>query len=93
MGDGVPADLLGVGAFAVLIVCWGVAITKYRLFDIDVIVSKSVTYLGLGAAITVLYAAVVTGPLLVLGGLARADPVSDAALGESAGVWQTGESV
>lgn len=74
VGDGVPADLLGVGAFAVLIVCWGVAITKYRLFDIDVIVSKSVTYLGLGAAITVLYAAVVTGPLLVLGRSSVGDP-------------------
>ncbi len=66
-GDTLVSDALGVLAFAALIVCWGVAITRYRLYDIDVVISKSVTYLGLAAAITALYAAVVVGPLLVIG--------------------------
>jgi signal transduction histidine kinase len=44
-----------------------VAIFRHRLYDIDVIVSKSVTYLGLAASITLLYAAVVVGPLLMIG--------------------------
>ena len=32
-------------------------------YDIDVVISRSVAYLGLGAVITLLYAAVVAGPL------------------------------
>lgn len=44
-----------------------IAITKHRLYDIDVVISKSVTYVGLAAAITLLYSAVVVGPLLVVG--------------------------
>lgn len=52
----------------------GVAIMRYGLFDIDVIVSKSVTYLGLAATITGLYAAVVVVPLLVIGDSGGADP-------------------
>ncbi len=74
VGSGLLNDLLGVAAFMLLIVCWGVAITRHRLFDIDVVVSKSVTYLGLAAVITALYAAVVVGPLLVVGRSDEGDP-------------------
>jgi signal transduction histidine kinase len=74
VGNGLLSDLLGVAAFMLLIACWGVAITRHRLFDIDVVVSKSVTYLGLAAVITVLYAAVVVGPLLVVGRSNEGDP-------------------
>ncbi|MFW2383346.1 MAG: sensor histidine kinase [Acidimicrobiales bacterium] len=55
----VPLILL-IGSF------W-MAVTKYRLYEIDVVISKSVTYLGLGAVITGLYVLVVVGPLLVIG--------------------------
>ena len=50
-----------------LIASFWVAVTKYRLYEIDVIISKSVTYLGMGAVITALYVLVVLGPLLVVG--------------------------
>lgn len=53
--------------FTLLPLAVGVAILRYRLYDIDVVISKSVTYLGLAAAITALYAAVVVGPLLLIG--------------------------
>jgi signal transduction histidine kinase len=54
----------------VLIASFWVAITKFRLYEIDTIISKSVAYLGLAAVIAGLYAAVVIAPLLVIG---RAD--------------------
>lgn len=67
VGAGIWADLLGLSMFFLLVVSWGVAITKYRLYEIDVVVSKSVTYVGLVAAITALYSVVVVVPLLVVG--------------------------
>ena len=56
VGDGLVGELIGIGAFLALMVCWGVAVTRYRLYEIDVVISKSVTYLGLAAAIAGLYA-------------------------------------
>ncbi len=50
-----------------LIASFWVAVAKYRLYEIDVIISKSVTYLGMGAVITALYVLVVLGPLLIVG--------------------------
>ena len=60
-------SLLGLIPLALLIFSFWVAITKYRLYDLDRVISKSVTYLGLGAAITGLFALVVAVPTLVLG--------------------------
>ena len=60
-------SLLGLIPLTLLILSFWVAITKYRLYDLDRVISKSVTYLGLGAAITGLFALVVAVPTLVLG--------------------------
>ena len=58
-----------IDAVAIVLIPLGisVAIFRYRLYDIDVIVSKSVAYLGLAATIAGLYATVVVVPLLVVG--------------------------
>ena len=50
-----------------LILSFGIAISRYDLFDIDLVVSKSVTYLGLAATITLVYATIVAIPVLLLG--------------------------
>lgn len=50
-----------------LILAFGIAISRYDLFDIDLVVSKSVTYLGLGAIITLVYGTIVAVPVLLLG--------------------------
>ena len=60
-------SLLGLIPLALLILSFWVAITKYRLYDLDRVISKSVTYLGLVAVITGLFALVVAVPTLVLG--------------------------
>ena len=54
-------------AQAAIAVTFGVAIMRYRLYKIDSITSKSVAYLGIAAAITGLYAAIVVIPLLIIG--------------------------
>jgi len=42
------------------------AIAKCRMCDSDVVISKSVTYVGLAAVVSLVYAAIVVVPLLVL---------------------------
>lgn len=63
----VAENLAWTTGLAALPVAIGAAVARYRLYDIDIVVSKSVTYLGLAASITLLYTAVAVGPLLVIG--------------------------
>lgn len=44
-----------------------VAILRYRLYDIDVIITKTVLFLGLAGMITVVYAAVIAGSIALIG--------------------------
>jgi signal transduction histidine kinase len=69
-------QVLGSLALITLPVAVGVAILKYRLYDIDVVISKTVVYVTLAAFITVVYVAIVVG----LGGLIGA---ANASLGLS----------
>lgn len=71
---GLPFDRLGVGdlpitlALVALPVSMGVAITRYRLFDIDIVISRSLLFVGLAGFITVIYAVVVVGVGSLVGG-------------------------
>ena len=46
---------------ALVIVAIGVAITKYRLYDIDIIINRSLVFVGLAAFITAIYVGIVVG--------------------------------
>ncbi|HTG47018.1 MAG TPA: ATP-binding protein [Actinomycetota bacterium] len=57
-------QVLGSVALILLPVAVGIAILQYRLYDIDVVISKTVVYAALAAFITLVYVAIV----VVLGG-------------------------
>lgn len=71
--------LLGVAVVA-LVTSYGIAVGKYRLYDIDIVISRTVVYGTLAVFITGVYIAVVVG----LGSLLSADPESSPWLAISA---------
>jgi signal transduction histidine kinase len=64
---GPVSSYLTLAGEALLILSFAVAITKYRLYDIDVVISKTVTYGALAIVITALYVAIVVGASTALG--------------------------
>jgi signal transduction histidine kinase len=52
---------------SVMVIALIVAMTKYRLYDIDVVISKTVAYLSLAIVIALLYGTAVVGFILVFG--------------------------
>jgi two-component system, NarL family, sensor kinase len=55
------ANVVGSLAFLCLFVAIAVAVLKYRLYDIDIVISKAVLYGSLAVFITAVYAALVVG--------------------------------
>ena len=60
-GSGGPVDMIQGFVLALTPIATGVAILKYRLYDIDVVVNKTIVYGVLAVSITVVYIAVVVG--------------------------------
>src|SRR5215469_3366488 len=66
--DSVAAAVLSNLAFLCLWVAIGVAVLKYRLYEIDVVISKAVLYGALAVFITAVYAGLVVGVGTLAGG-------------------------
>jgi signal transduction histidine kinase len=73
--------LLGVGPL--IPVAAGIAIFKYRLYDIDVVISKTIVYGSLAAFITLVYVVIVAGIGSLGSGFGRAGPRPGLGLGLS----------
>jgi signal transduction histidine kinase len=69
--DSVAAAVLSNLAFLCLWVAVGIAVLKYRLYDIDVVISKAVLYGSLAVFITAVYAGLVFGVGTLAGGRDR----------------------
>ncbi|MDX1658393.1 MAG: sensor histidine kinase [Nitriliruptorales bacterium] len=54
-------DAIGSAAFLVIPIAIAIAIFRYRLYDIDVVISKSLVYAGLAVFIALLYIGMVVG--------------------------------
>jgi signal transduction histidine kinase len=60
--------LLVFGGFAVLIASYGMAIGRYRLYDVDLVISRTIVYVSLAAIITGVYVGAVVGAGELVGG-------------------------
>jgi signal transduction histidine kinase len=69
--DSVLANALTNVAFLCLCVAIGIAVLKYRLYDIDVVISKAVLYGSLAVFITAVYLGLVVGVGTLAGGRDR----------------------
>jgi signal transduction histidine kinase len=61
-------------ATAAMLIAYGIAVGKYRLFDVDVVISRTFVYGTLAVVITGLYIAVVAGASHLLGGTGGPNP-------------------
>ncbi|HXZ75637.1 MAG TPA: ATP-binding protein, partial [Streptosporangiaceae bacterium] len=67
----VAASVLSTLAYLCLWVAIGIAVLKYRLYEIDIVISKAVLYGSLAVFITAVYAALVVGVGAMAGGRDR----------------------
>jgi len=64
---------LSIGTIVLLPIAMAIAILRYRLYDIDLVINRTVTYGALAAAITLIYIAIVIGVGGVIGRGGRAN--------------------
>jgi signal transduction histidine kinase len=83
----VVAIVLSNLAFLCLYAAMGVAVLKYRLYDIDIVISKAVLYATLAVFITAVYAGLVVGVGALAGGRDRPLLSALAAGAERVVVW------
>jgi hypothetical protein len=109
LGNSVVVDVLQNVAFLGLWVAIGIAVLKYRLYEIDIVISKAVLYGSLAVFITAVYAGLVAGvgtlvgnrrsallsafAAAVVGGRLPAGPPVGRAAGEPGRVRQPGHPV
>ena len=72
---GGAADLLSAAAIGAAPIAAGIAIVRHQLFDIDVVIRRSVIVAGLVAFVTGLYVAIVVGLGRLLGGGSEGEPL------------------
>jgi signal transduction histidine kinase len=60
-------QIVGVSSLMLIPIAIGIAILKYRLYDIDIVINKTIVFGALAAFITVFYVAIVVGVGSVLG--------------------------
>lgn len=65
----------GIAGMVMLPVAIGVAMLRYRLYDIDVVINRTLLYVGLAAFVTLSYAIVVAGVGSLLGQRVGANPL------------------
>jgi signal transduction histidine kinase len=63
-------------ALVVFFLCLGVGVLRYRLYQIDVVLNRTLVYGALAVGITVVYAGVVVGVGSLVGALGRHDPAT-----------------
>jgi len=73
-GDGSPIDAVQGILIALVPAACGIAILKYRLYDIDVVINRAVVFGSLAAFITLVYVGIVVGIGALLGRGGDADP-------------------
>ena len=61
--------MVAVGSFVLIPITIGIAILRYRLYDIDVVIRKTVVFAVLAGFIAVVYVAIVAGISVVIGNL------------------------